>query len=76
MHRSDRYWSGHRTEPVGPSGETCTRREAKHSFQEADVEALPFSDGEFDVVMSMFAATPRRTIWLRRQPERYVCTQA
>jgi SAM-dependent methyltransferase len=25
-------------------------------FQEADVEALPFSDGEFDVVMSMFAA--------------------
>jgi SAM-dependent methyltransferase len=25
-------------------------------FQEADVEALPFGDGEFDVVMSMFAA--------------------
>jgi SAM-dependent methyltransferase len=25
-------------------------------FQEADVEALPFGEGEFDVVMSMFAA--------------------
>jgi ubiquinone/menaquinone biosynthesis C-methylase UbiE len=25
-------------------------------FQEADVESLPFGDGEFDVVMSMFAA--------------------
>lgn len=33
------------------------RREGLHiEFREGDAEALPFKDGEFDVVMSMFAA--------------------